>query len=109
MGFPRQENRSGLPFPSPEDLPGPGIEPKSPALADRFFTASHQGNPILLYTNEITCKLFPDGFVFVFLLYLIDTNAANYQCAVLKFIFLRFSSQHRSTLVNRHFGACFLD
>ena len=32
MGFPRQEYWSGLPFPSPEDLPNPGIEPRSPTL-----------------------------------------------------------------------------
>ena len=32
MGFSRQEYRSGLPFPSPGDLPNPGIEPRSPAL-----------------------------------------------------------------------------
>ena len=35
VGFPRQENWSGLPFPSPEDLPNSGIEPatlSSPAL-----------------------------------------------------------------------------
>ena len=31
-GFPRQEYWSGLPIPSPEDLPNPGIEPGSPAL-----------------------------------------------------------------------------
>ena len=31
-GFSRQEYWSGLPFPSPGDLPNPGIEPKSPAL-----------------------------------------------------------------------------
>ena len=31
MGFSRQEYWSGLPFPSPEDLPDPGIEPRSPA------------------------------------------------------------------------------
>ena len=31
-GFSRQEYWSGLPFPSPEDLPDPGIEPRSPAL-----------------------------------------------------------------------------
>ena len=31
MGFPRQEYWSELPFPSPGDLPGPGIEPASPA------------------------------------------------------------------------------
>ena len=33
MGFPRQEYWSGSPFPSPGDLPDPGIEPVSPALA----------------------------------------------------------------------------
>ena len=38
MGFPRQEYWSGLPFPSPGDLRDPGIEPKSPALAGKFFT-----------------------------------------------------------------------
>ena len=32
MGFSRQEYWSGLPFPSPGDLPNPGIEPKSPPL-----------------------------------------------------------------------------
>ena len=40
-GFSRQENWSGLSFPSPGDLPGPGIKPESlasPALAGRFFT-----------------------------------------------------------------------
>ena len=37
MGFSRQEYRSGLPFPSPGDLPDPGIEPMSPALAGRFL------------------------------------------------------------------------
>ena len=32
MEFSRQKYWSGLPFPSPEDLPNPGIKPKSPAL-----------------------------------------------------------------------------
>ena len=32
MGFSKQEYWSGLPFPSPGDLPNPGIEPRSPAL-----------------------------------------------------------------------------
>ena len=43
MGFPRQEYWSGLPCPSPGDLPDPGIEPMSlvsPTLAGRFFTTS---------------------------------------------------------------------
>ena len=40
MEFPRQESWSGLSFPSPGDLPGPGIKPTSPALAGGFFTSS---------------------------------------------------------------------
>ena len=43
MEFPRQEYWRGLPFPSPGDLPDPGIEPvslESPALGGRFFTTS---------------------------------------------------------------------
>jgi len=38
MGFSRKEYWSGLPFPSPGDLPGPGIEPMSLGLAGGFFT-----------------------------------------------------------------------
>ena len=38
MGFSRQEYWSGLPFPSPGDLPNPGIEPRSPALEADAFT-----------------------------------------------------------------------
>jgi len=43
LGFPRQESWSGLPFPSPGDLPNQGIESTSPALAGRFFTAETPG------------------------------------------------------------------
>ena len=42
MGFPRQEYWNGLPFPTPGDLPDPGIEPMSlvsPALAGGLFTS----------------------------------------------------------------------
>ena len=45
MGFSRQEYWSGLPFPSPGDLPNPGIELRSPALqADSLWTEL-QGKP----------------------------------------------------------------
>ena len=43
MGFPRQEYWSGLPLPSPGDLPNPGIEPTSPAFAGRFLTKEPPG------------------------------------------------------------------
>ena len=60
MGFSRQEYWNGLPFPSPEDLPDPGIEPRSPALQadalpsescgcniknDRMISVRFQGKP----------------------------------------------------------------
>ena len=43
--FSRQEHWSGLPFPSLGDLPNPGTEPVSPALAGRFFTTEPPGMP----------------------------------------------------------------
>ena len=54
MGFPRQEYWSGLPFPSLGDLPDPGNEPASPALAGGFFTTEPQGK--LYFFSLITCK-----------------------------------------------------
>ena len=45
MGFSRQEYWHGLPCPPPGDLPDPGIEPTSPALANEFFTTVPTGKP----------------------------------------------------------------
>ena len=45
MGLSRQENWSGSPFPSPQDLPDPRTEPKSPVMAGRFFTTELLGKP----------------------------------------------------------------
>ena len=45
MEFSRQECWSGLAFPSPGDLPDPGIESASPALTGGFFTTVPSGNP----------------------------------------------------------------
>ena len=44
MGFPRQEHWSGLPFPSPGDLPDPGIEPMSAALQAEALLSESPGN-----------------------------------------------------------------
>ena len=46
MKFSRQEYWSELPFPPPGDLPDPGIQPESPALAGGFFTTEPPGKPI---------------------------------------------------------------
>ena len=43
IGFFRQESWSGLPFPSPGDLPDPGIKPGSPALQADSYQLSHWG------------------------------------------------------------------
>ena len=48
MGFPRQEYRSGLPFPTPGDLPDPGIKLSSPALQADSLPSELQGNPVCL-------------------------------------------------------------
>ena len=45
MRFPRQEYWCGLPFPSPGDLPDPGIEPTSPALQADFLSLAPPGKP----------------------------------------------------------------
>ena len=45
MGFSRQEYWSGLPFPSPGNLPGPGMEPGSPALEADALTSEPPGKP----------------------------------------------------------------
>ena len=46
LGFSRQEYWSGLPFPSPGDLPDPGIEPGSPALGADALTSEPPGKPM---------------------------------------------------------------
>ena len=53
VGSSRQEFWSGLPFPPPGDLPNPGTETESPALAGGFFTKE----PPEKLTASITCHL----------------------------------------------------
>ena len=49
MGFSRQEYWSGLPFPSPGDLPTPGLEPGSPTLLADYIPTELWGNPNIYY------------------------------------------------------------
>ena len=46
MGFSRQEYWSGLPFPSPGDLPNPGIKPGSPALQADALSSEPPGEAL---------------------------------------------------------------
>ena len=74
MGFSRQEHWSGLPFPSPGDLPNPGIKPTSrtfPSLAGRFVTISAtweahstSGKALLYFSrkpNSVSATIFNTG------------------------------------------------
>ena len=54
MEFPRQQYWSGLPFPFPGNLPGPGVKPESPTLAGRFFTTEPPGKPTM--NNVVTAS-----------------------------------------------------
>ena len=70
MGFSRQEYRSGLPFPSPGDLPDPWIKPRSPALQADTLPSEPQGKhkivfkkwPIIFwhfYNKQFLCPVLP--------------------------------------------------
>ena len=49
MGFSRQEYWSGLPFPSPGDLPDPGIKLESPAFQADALPSEPPGKPLFIY------------------------------------------------------------
>ena len=66
LGFSREEYWSGWPFPSPGDLPDPGSEPNSPALADRSSTTATPGSPGFHRSEQFTskqvlCKVLSNG------------------------------------------------
>ena len=64
-GFSRQEYWSGLPFPSPRDLPNLGIELESPVLADISFTNEPLGKPRMKEESKshsvVSSSLWPQG------------------------------------------------
>ena len=53
MGFSRQEYWSGLPFPPSEDLPDPGIEPRSLALQADSLPSEPPGKSAILYYHSM--------------------------------------------------------
>ena len=62
----KQEYWSGLPFPSPGDLPDPGIEPGSPALEADALTSEPPG-------SQIICEYY-DWHNMIDTIYLVDTD-----------------------------------
>ena len=74
MDFSRQEYWSGLPFPSPGDLPDPGIQPGSPALQADSLLSELPGKPpkthVYLTLNFICFSLCHDAHASRFIIYL---------------------------------------
>ena len=70
MGFARQECWSGLPFPSPGDLPDPGIEPRPPTLQADTLPYEPPGKPWLQTAGPLCNGEGTEtwGFFFVFFL-----------------------------------------
>ena len=64
MGFSRQEYWSGLPFPSPRDLPDPGIKLGLPLCRQTLYTLSYQRSPKIIYiqfssVQSLSCVQLP--------------------------------------------------
>ena len=57
MGFPRQKYWSGLPFPSPGELPDLGIEPASPPQAGRVSTTEPSWEPHMHLDQRVNNQL----------------------------------------------------
>ena len=70
IGFPKLQYQSVLPFPPPGDLPNPGNEPTSPALAGRSFTTEPPGKPSqvsrwILIVSLLHAKSIKSGGIFL--------------------------------------------
>ena len=76
MGFSRQGYWSGLPFPSPGDLPDLGIKPRSPALQTDTLPSEPPGKPIMIMSKDLIYN--------------------NYVCLIFLFFFLdQFLNEHK--------------
>ena len=64
MGFPRKEYWSRLPFPSPGDLPNPGIKPGTPALQEDSLSSKPQGSPWNRLKSPKTMPCIYDQMIF---------------------------------------------
>ena len=66
MKFSRQEYCSGLPFPSPEDLPDSGIEPGSPALQADGLVSELEEKFLIALTKSSLIALLISSYLFIF-------------------------------------------
>ena len=72
MGFSRQEYWSGSSFPSPGDLPNPGIEPGSPALQTDALPSEPLGKQGKIWQNIKIQQSWYVGFTRLYIKFLYD-------------------------------------
>ena len=90
MEFSRQEYWSGLPFPSPGDLPNPGIEPGSPALQADALPSEPPGKPLVMKPNILAFLLSLGSRTPGIWLLRLACGHSQYQQPVLLILFLHF-------------------
>ena len=87
MEFSRQGYWSGSPFPSPGDLPNPGIEPESPALQAEFLPSEPPGKPQgYIWTYIIQCICTDMQFI----MYYMCTHTYNHEFIQITLISTQF-------------------
>ena len=91
----RQEYWSGLPFPSPGDLPHPGIEPWFPCTAGGFFTTEPPGSPVICKTPTGAGAQWLEGTL-MFVRHTYDSRMTS-RCKS-----LGFTDAHHSTKAKYH-------
>ena len=85
MGFSRQEYWSGLPFPSPGDLPNPGIEPGFPTLQADALLSEPPGKPWLSYLDIILATFSYYSQVFLEVLWSFLVKSISFKIMIVVF------------------------
>ena len=109
MGFSRQEYSSGFPFPSPKDLPDPGIKTRSPAMQTDSDQLSYEGSPCfpLVYFKFNQSGLSPGSFSYnhflTLYLYIIPLLSHQNLGSLLRSYLFRSPVTHFYSNISQHF------
>ena len=90
MGFSRQEYWSGLPFPSPGDLPHPGIEPGSPALRVDYLPSEPPGKSVSILEPFVKYYLTIYGWVYFWACDYVPLSMYLFLCQYHKVLITKF-------------------
>ena len=114
MEFSRQEYWSGLPFPSPGDLPHPGIEPRSHALQADALSSEPPGKPLVGFLNMLSCEsvVLTDTLILILPYIYINQHKSVYLRVILNYLkIIQFFSEMLTLLLfcaNDVYTDCFL-